>query len=171
MRKAALAAVAAVFVFAGPAFARMPFEAVGPKKHAHRPHMRVRANGRVRIYGHVPRKVRQIVHAGNKIATTPYVWGGGHGAWEAFGYDCSGSVSYALHRAGLLGIPETSGSLTAYGRPGPGRWVTIYADSGHVWMTVGKLRFDTIARKATGSRWSAAPGNAGGMAVRHPAGL
>lgn len=118
-----------------------------------------------------PREVRQIIKAGNRIAHLPYVWGGGHGGWKAAGYDCSGSVSYALHGADLLDVPQASGGLAGYGRSGRGRWVTIYANGGHVYMVVAGLRFDTTAFKQGGSRWARDGRGDAGYAVRHPAGL
>jgi hypothetical protein len=120
-----------------------------------------------------PEAVKQIIQAGNGIARTPYIWGGGHGKWLDKGYDCSGSVSFALASAGLLASSETSGELMSFGEPGPGKWVTIYANAGHTWMYLAGLRFDTVALAVTGSRWSnqAPEEGTGGFAVRHPPGL
>ena len=87
------------------------------------------------------------------------------------GYDCSGSVSYALHGGGLLRTPRDSGGFTGYGRPGRGKHITIYANSGHVYMTVNGRRFDTSARRISGSRWTTRPRSSAGYVVRHPAGL
>ena len=97
--------------------------------------------------------MRQIIEAGNSIARTPYLWGGGHGKWLDKGYDCSGSVSYALACAGLLNAPLDSGRLMGWGAPGKGKWVTIYANSGHVYLVVAGVRFDTSGTRVTGSRW------------------
>jgi peptidoglycan hydrolase CwlO-like protein len=118
-----------------------------------------------------PAAVDQIIAAGNAIATLPYIWGGGHGAFISPGYDCSGSVSYVLEAAGLLSSPETSGEFESYGDPGPGQWVTIYATDGHVWMTVAGWRFDTVALAEDGTRWSQGGGEFGGYVERHPVGL
>ena len=118
-----------------------------------------------------PGVVRAIIAAGNEIATTPYRWGGGHGAWRDSGYDCSGSVSFALAGAGLLNRPMTSGGFMNWGRPGRGRWVTIYASPGHMFMVVAGLRFDTSGRSQAGTRWQNGMRGAGGMSVRHPPGL
>jgi cell wall-associated NlpC family hydrolase len=115
--------------------------------------------------------VRRMVKAGNRIATLPYVWGGGHGSFQASGYDCSGSVSYVLHGAGLLDRPLASGDLMSYGEPGPGRHVTIYANGGHAYMTIDGRRFDTSAHGPGGSRWTHASRSSAGYTVRHPAGL
>ncbi len=118
-----------------------------------------------------PDQVKQIIAAGNEIAKTPYHYGGGHGKWQDSGYDCSGSVSYALHGAGLLDSALTSGDFAGWGDKGPGQWVTIYANSGHVYMVVAGLRFDTSGRSGTGSRWQTASRSASGYAVVHPPGL
>ena len=115
--------------------------------------------------------VARIVAAGDEIATRPYIWGGGHGSFISNGYDCSGSVSYALHAAGLLSAPETSGGFESYGEAGPGQHVTIYANSEHMFMVVDGKRFDTVALKEGGSRWSASMTSTAGYVVRHPAGL
>ena len=118
-----------------------------------------------------PSEVAAVIGAADRIATLPYLYGGGHGSFDDSAYDCSGSVSYALHGAGLLEAPMDSGSLMTYGEPGPGRHVTIYANSGHVYMTVNGRRFDTSARSLTGSRWTAVPRSSGGYVARHPTGL
>ena len=118
-----------------------------------------------------PEPVKRVILAANLIAKFPYKWGGGHGAWRDNGYDCSGSVSFALAGAGLLDRPLTSGLLAGYGRPGPGRWITIYANSGHVFMIVAGLRFDTSGQGRAGTRWQEAARPTGGFAVRHVPGL
>ena len=114
--------------------------------------------------------VQRVIAAANAIATAPYKYGGGHGSFRDSGYDCSGSVSYALHGGGLLSSPLDSSALMSYGRPGPGRHITIYANPGHVFMTINGRRFDTSARSQTGSRWGG-PRSGSGYVVRHPAGL
>ena len=78
--------------------------------------------------------VARVIAAGDEIATRPYVWGGGHGSFQSDGYDCSGSVSYALHGGGLLSSPEDSTGLESYGEPGPGKYITIYANAEHAFM-------------------------------------
>jgi cell wall-associated NlpC family hydrolase len=125
----------------------------------------------------VPRRLVALMHAANDVARKPYVYGGGHGRnpneiWADSAYDCSGSVSYALASAGFLKGPETSGSLMSFGKPGPGKWVTIYANGGHTFMVVAGLRFDTSGLQGAGTRWqSAAARGYSGFAVRHPVGL
>ena len=118
-----------------------------------------------------PQAVRDIIEAGNQIARTPYLWGGGHGKWLDKGYDCSGSVSYALAAAGLLGGPLDSGRLMGWGKPGKGRWGTIYTNPGHVFLVVAGVRFDTSGNRVTGSRWQASMRGTGGFVARHPPGL
>ncbi len=115
--------------------------------------------------------VARVIAAANEIATRPYVYGGGHGSFQSVGYDCSGSVSYALHGGGLLSSPEDSTGLESYGEPGPGRYITIYADAEHAWMTIDGRRFDTVALQESGSRWSGSMASTAGYVVRHPDGL
>jgi peptidoglycan hydrolase-like protein with peptidoglycan-binding domain len=114
--------------------------------------------------------VARVIAAGEEIATRPYVWGGGHGSFQSAGYDCSGSVSYALHGGGLLSSPMDSSEFESYGEAGPGRDITIYANSEHVYMIVDGRRFDTVAQQEGGSRWSNSMTSTGGYVVRHPAG-
>lgn len=118
-----------------------------------------------------PAAVKSIIAAGNRIAKLPYKWGGGHGRWEDSGYDCSGSVSYALRGAGLLKSPLASYDYFDWGKAGKGSWVTIYTNSGHMYMTVAGLRFDTSGRGARGSRWHRDMRDPGPFTVRHPSGL
>ena len=118
-----------------------------------------------------PPQVRAIFEAGNTIARSPYKWGGGHGKWRDKGYDCSGSVSYALAAAGLLDRPLASGPLMKWGKPGKGKWITIYTNPGHVFMIVAGVRFDTTARGVTGSRWINDSRSTSGYVARHPQGL
>ncbi len=115
--------------------------------------------------------VERVIAAADEIATRPYVFGGGHGSFQSTGYDCSGSVSYALHGGGLLSSPEDSSALESYGEAGPGAHITIYANAEHAWMVIDGRRFDTIAEQESGSRWSDSMGSTAGYVVRHPAGL
>ncbi|HEY1458071.1 MAG TPA: peptidoglycan-binding protein [Solirubrobacteraceae bacterium] len=115
--------------------------------------------------------VERVIAAADEIATRPYVFGGGHGSFQSTGYDCSGSVSYALHGGGLLGSPEDSSALESYGEAGPGQHITIYANAEHAFMVVDGRRFDTIAQQETGTRWSDSMSSTAGYVVRHPAGL
>jgi len=118
-----------------------------------------------------PPLVKAIVAAGNKIATKPYKYGGGHGRWEDSGYDCSGSMSYAFHGAGMLDTALDSTGFMSWGEAGKGEWVTIYAKGSHAYMLVAGLRFDTSGRASQGTRWQADMRSAAGYTVRHPEGL
>jgi peptidoglycan hydrolase CwlO-like protein len=131
----------------------------------------VDTGGMVQAPPGAPAAVAQIIAAGNAIATLPYIYGGGHASFHADGYDCSGSVSYALAAAGLVTSPMVSGDFENWGDPGPGRWVTIYANAGHVWMEVAGWRFDTVALAEDGTRWARGGGEFSGFIVRHPPGL
>lgn len=117
-----------------------------------------------------PAVVAAAISAANQIATRPYKWGGGHGGWADTGYDCSGSVSFALAGARLLNAPLDSTGFMSYGDPGPGRWISIYANPTHVWMIIGNLRFDTSG-ETTGTRWQSPQRSTAGFVVRHPPGL
>ena len=126
---------------------------------------------------HEPSVIKAIVglsnlmaDAGNRIASTPYVYGGGHGQWDDRGYDCSGSVSYALFGGGLIPEPLTSGSLEGWGEPGPGKWITVYANRKHTFMVVAGLRFDTRGDLpgVTGPRWHEWIVDAHRFVPRHP---
>jgi cell wall-associated NlpC family hydrolase len=118
-----------------------------------------------------PQAIKNVIAAANKIAFKPYIYGGGHGSWNSAGYDCSGSVSFALHGGGLLSQTEDSGTLESYGSAGPGQWITIWANGGHVYMYVAGLRFDTAAQSSTGgSRWTSARTGNAGYVERHPTG-
>jgi len=119
-----------------------------------------------------PQVVKDIILAGNEIAKMPYKYGGGHGKWKDSGYDCSGSISYALHGAGLLKTSLDSTGFESWGAAGPGPWVTIYANAGHAYMVVAGLRFDTSgATNRGGSRWTDEMRSSDGFVVRHPVGL
>jgi len=115
--------------------------------------------------------VKQVVKAANRIRTTPYVWGGGHGRWWDRGYDCSGSVGYALHGGDLLEASMTSGEMARWGSPGNGRWITIYANKRHVFAVIAGLRWDTVGGdRGTGPRWHEDMVSTAGFVARHPAG-
>jgi cell wall-associated NlpC family hydrolase len=133
---------------------------------------RVASGGHAQTPIGAPDVIARVIAGGNAIAKFPYVWGGGHGSFVDSGYDCSGSVSYALAAAGLLDSPLVSGQFAKWGAPGPGKWITIYANNGHVFMYVAGLRFDTSGRDGPfGSRWQNAPRSLAGFEVRHPPGL
>jgi hypothetical protein len=115
--------------------------------------------------------LRRLVRAANRIADRPFRLGGGHRTFEDSAYDCSGSLSYVLHRAGLLTYALTSGGFMSYGKPGPGRRVTIYAHRDHAFMVVDGRRYDTTAIRETGSRWTWTPRSMRAFVARHPPGL
>jgi peptidoglycan hydrolase CwlO-like protein len=131
----------------------------------------INTGGMVQAPPGAPAAVAQVIAAGNAIATLPYVWGGGHGSFHAGGYDCSGSVSYALAAAGLLTSPLDSTGFESWGVAGPGQWITVYANAGHAFMVVAGWRFDTVALSSGGTRWSQSMTSAAGFVARHPAGL
>ena len=118
-----------------------------------------------------PPEVVAAIAAANRITRKPYKWGGGHGRWRDRGYDCSGSVSYVLHAAGLLRRAQDSGGLMRYGCLGKGGWITVYANPGHAYMTIAGLRFDTSGRGEDGPRWRLEPASARGYVQRHPSRL
>ncbi len=119
-----------------------------------------------------PAEIQSFIAAANQIVGQPYKWGGGHGSFRSQGYDCSGAVSYGLAGAGLLGAPATSGQLTGWGKPGQGRWLTLYAKGSHVYAVVGGLRWDTVGNaNGTGPRWQPLAAYPSGYEVRHFPGL
>ncbi|HEU4944926.1 MAG TPA: hypothetical protein VFT10_07155 [Solirubrobacterales bacterium] len=116
-----------------------------------------------------PPAVAAAIEAANSIATTPYVWGGGHGSFESSGYDCSGAVSFALNGGGFLSSPLDSTGLSTWGEPGPGQWITVYGNAGHAWMIIAGLAFDTSG--GAGPRWHPEPvSSTEGFIARHPPG-
>jgi NlpC/P60 family len=119
-----------------------------------------------------PNPIRQMISAANLIVGQPYLWGGGHASFQSKGYDCSGAVSYALAGAGLLRTPLSSGQFMNYGIPGPGRWLTIYANSGHVYAVIAGLRWDTVGdARGSGPRWHPLDAYPQGFVARHLPGL
>ena len=118
-----------------------------------------------------PPAVKSAIEAANRIVGRPYTWGGGHGSFEDSGYDCSGAVSYALHGGGFMSSPLDSTGLTTWGSPGPGNWITVYANSGHTYAVIAGLRFDTSGTVGgSGPSWSAEMRSSAGFVARHPDG-
>ncbi|HEV7770353.1 MAG TPA: hypothetical protein VGO66_06810 [Solirubrobacterales bacterium] len=116
-----------------------------------------------------PEAIKAAISAANSIATTPYIWGGGHGSFESSGYDCSGAVSFALNGGGFLDSPLDSTGLSTWGEAGPGQWITVYANASHAWMTIAGLAFDTSG--GAGPRWHSSMVNSPeGFIERHPVG-
>jgi cell wall-associated NlpC family hydrolase len=136
----------------------------------------VGGNGSIPIPAGIPEVVQRVIAGANAITDFPYVYGGGHASFVSNSYDCSGSVSYALAAGGLLSAPETSGQLESWGEPGPGKWITIYANAGHVYMYVNVggrwMRFDTVGRSGPyASRWQPEIRSNAGFVARHPPGF
>jgi len=120
----------------------------------------------------LPPQVMRAISAGNRIAGKPYKFGGGHRSFEDTGYDCSGTVSYVLHSAGLLDTPGTSSSLRSFGKPGPGKHITVFSKDGHAFIIVAGMRLDTgYNGERKGPRWSSRSRPSKGYVMRHPAGL
>jgi hypothetical protein len=135
---------------------------------------RIAGNGLAIAPAGAPPVIKEIINSANKIAHKPYVYGGGHQSWYSSGYDCSGSTSYALHFAGLVSSPEDSTEFESYGSGGKGRWITMWANGGHVYMNIAGLWFDTGAQSSANhnDRWSYTRSSpAGGFVERHPDGL
>ena len=136
----------------------------------------LQSNGMALPPANAPRQVRKAIKAGNRIRSKPYIWGGGHRRFKSSGYDCSGAVSYVLHAAGMLRSPLASGPLMAWGAPGTGSWITVFANRSHAWMTVAGLRFDTSAageslNQGSGPRWRFNMRSGSGYAARYYPGL
>ena len=120
----------------------------------------------------LPKEVMRAISAGNEIVGRPYKYGGGHRSFHDSGYDCSGTVSYALHGAGLLGEPGTSGGMRKYGRSGEGKYITVYAKNGHTFIVIAGLRLDTgYNGENEGPKWSTRSRPIKGYIARHPPGL
>jgi cell wall-associated NlpC family hydrolase len=139
-------------------------------------------DGTVTAPADAPAAVQEAIAAANSIIDDPYIYGGGHASFTDSGYDCSGSASFALHGGGLLTSPEDSSQLETYGQPGPGQWITVYADASHAFVVIAGLAFDTAHYGPTfpsgsGPRWlqpadvTANLSDGGDYVVRHPAGL
>jgi hypothetical protein len=130
-------------------------------------------NGIAYAPSHAPDNIKNAIWAVNTLRRKPYVWGGGHGSFNDYGYDCSGAVSFALHYAGLLDAPLPSSDLRHYGRRGRGRWITIYSRDGHTFAIIAGLRLDTTDLRDggdVGPRWYADGRGTSGFDARHPAG-
>lgn len=120
-----------------------------------------------------PDNIKNAIWAVNSLRRKPYVWGGGHGSFNDYGYDCSGTVSFALHYAGLLDAPLPSSDLRHYGRRGRGRWITVYSRDGHTFAIIAGLRLDTTDMRdgdAVGPRWYVEGRDTRRFVARHPAG-
>jgi hypothetical protein len=119
-----------------------------------------------------PAAVRRAIAAGNQLQGRPYRYGGGHGSKGNGGYDCSGTASYVLREAGVLRGSMTSTAFMHYGKTGYGKWISVYARKGHVFLTIAGLRLDTGGSGNQGPRWKPETRRVPrGTVVRHPAGL
>ncbi len=129
-------------------------------------------NGTITPPPGIPAVIARVIAGANAIADFPYVYGGGHASFVDNAYDCSGSVSYALAAGGLLSAPETSGELESWGVPGPGRWITVFANAGHTYMYVDGMLYDTAGRSGVyASRWLVGATDNAGYVERHYPGL
>jgi cell wall-associated NlpC family hydrolase len=129
-------------------------------------------NGTALAPAGAPDPIQGAISAANLLVGQPYRLGGGHGSWRSRGYDCSGAVSYALAGGGMVRAPLTSGQFMSWGAPGPGEWLTIYANPGHVYAVIGGLRWDTVGdARGSGPRWHPFDAYPQGFAVRHFPGL
>jgi cell wall-associated NlpC family hydrolase len=131
-------------------------------------------NGVAYAPANAPDSVKSAIWAANTLRAKPYVWGGGHGSFNDHGYDCSGTVSFALHHGGLLDTPMPSSDFLRYGKRGRGRWITIYARPGHTFAVIAGLRLDTTDLTYgtdLGPRWHSDFRDPRGFAARHPEGL
>jgi hypothetical protein len=156
----------ASLAYSGPVYEKMPTGAVVP----YRPLPAACA-----FVICAPAAIQQIIWAGDQIIGLPYIYGGGHASFISPGYDCSGTVSFALHGAGLLSVSEDSSEFMGWGSHGIGRWVTIFSNPGHAYMTVAGLRLDTSSAddptNQQGPRWRPLRQGNSGFTVRHPLGL
>ena len=127
-------------------------------------------NGKAIAPKSAPLRVKKVIWAANRIDGKPYRYGGGHARWEDSGYDCSGSVSYALHGGRFLSSPLPSGSLMRWARPGLGKWITVFANGGHAYAVIAGLRWDTSMTPGDGPGWSKEMRSRAGYTARHPSG-
>lgn len=136
---------------------------------------RILKSGKATIPDGAPQRIQDLIKAGNEIVGKPYVYGGGHSSFNSRGYDCSGTVSYALKGGRFLSSPLPSGPLMSWGKKGKGEWVTVYANAGHAYLQVAGIRLDTSAagdpRGGKGPRWRKLLRSSSGYVARHPKGF
>ena len=149
---------------AGDATAAPPAQSVAPPSGSR---ATLNSDGTATAPADAPQAVKDAIAAANAITNTPYVYGGGHGSFESSGYDCSGSVSYALHGGGFLSTPLDSTGFMTWGEPGPGNWITVYSNPGHAYAVIAGLRFDTSGAPP---RWQTEPRDPAGYVAMHPPG-
>jgi len=144
----------------------------GSPRTTRRPRAQISPDGRTAVPpAAAPEAVKEAIYAANRITRKPYRYGGGHRAWDDRGYDCSGSVSFALYGGGLLKRPLASGRLMRWGSRGRGRWVTVYTNRGHAYVVIAGLRFDTSGPGERGPRWREEVRSSRAYVARHPEGL
>ncbi|HVE67420.1 MAG TPA: peptidoglycan-binding domain-containing protein [Solirubrobacteraceae bacterium] len=130
---------------------------------------KVLSDGTAAAPANAPDEVKRVIASANEIAKLPYKWGGGHGSWRDTGYDCTGSVTYAFRTTFRRGAAPTFG-YSNWGLAGPGKWVTVYANSGHVYAVIAGLRYDSSGLRVAGSRWTSQARSSASFVARHPAG-
>ena len=169
---AAVGAMSALPMEASAACSTVPAESAGRLHHPRPAGGKAKLiNGKAVAPRSAPRVVKAVIAAANRIEDRPYRYGGGHARWNDSGYDCSGSVSYALHGGGLLDSPMPSGSFMNWERARPRRWITVYANGGHAYAVIAGLRWDTSMTPGDGPGWSKQMRSSSGFRIRHPARL
>lgn len=179
--RSSLVAALALAAFATPAAAQTggataPPSAAPPPVTTPGAKAKLLKSGRAIAPAGAPVAVQNAIAAANRIRKKPYIYGGGHKSFDSKGYDCSGAVSYVLNAAGLLESPLPSGSFMKWGEPGPGAWITVYANGGHMYAVIAGLRWDTSAvgepfNRGSGPRWRTTNRKQAGYTVRHAPGL
>lgn len=163
---------ATILVFATQASFASSFPTAGPTIPGNEARLR---GGLASAPANAPVSVKRVIWAANQLCTKPYRYGGGHRSFHDNGYDCSGTVSYALAGAGLVSAPLSSNELRVYGSRGRGKWITVYARSGHVFAVIAGLRLDTTSphnpSRRWAPRWQPTARTPFGFEARHPVGL
>jgi cell wall-associated NlpC family hydrolase len=162
-----LALAAAVLVTLPVALAQAGDGGTGTSSSQARPGKARLVHGKAIAPSNAPARVVRVIDAANRIRKKPYRWGGGHRKWNDRGYDCSGAVSYALHGGRLLSRPLDSSGFMHWARRGKGKWITVYSNPGHAYMTVAGLRFDTSMVRGDGPGWSKRMRSSSGYRKRH----
>lgn len=171
-------AVVVTALYAGAGIAQAAQVATGGADYAPTPQLlpgqkaKLSSDGRTAIAPvDAPLPVQKAIWAANEITTKPYIYGGGHQSFKSRGYDCSGTVSYALHGGDLLASPLDSSSFMKWGEAGKGTWITVYTNPGHAYAIIAGLRLDTSGPGERGPRWRKAKRSNSGFKTRHPQGL
>ena len=163
---------AAVFAALLPLAIATPFPSVGPTVPGNRARLRF---GLACAPANAPLVVKRAIWAANQLRSKPYRFGGGHASFLDRGYDCSGTISYMLGGAGLIGSPMGSSDLRGFGQSGRGKWITVYARNGHTFAVIAGLRLDTTpwdnSTERWAPRWQTTNRIPFGFEARHPFGL